>query len=232
MSDVWSDVATACPVMFCVRSTCCCASAADSAWLERMFADTAASIGAAALALAAPPPLIGSARSAFRSTLTRTLRRSLQQVAGVELAEGVRDVVEDVAHGAEKVASGVEHLPGERVERTDHVTQGVDHVAGRTVEDAHHVARSVYHGGAVDQVGHGAEHVAHGVEDLAGQRVQHPDEVPGGVGHIPGRTVEDTDDVARRVCDRRAVDEVVTVPTRWPAPSTTSPLASFSVPRM
>ena len=76
MSEVWSDVASADPVMVCVMIASCWASAVASEFSERMLTATEASIGAATLALAATAPLIGAARSASRSTFTSTLSRS------------------------------------------------------------------------------------------------------------------------------------------------------------
>ena len=54
----------------------CCETATASLPSEPTLAPTAASIGAATLALAATAPLIGAATSAFASTLTSTLSRS------------------------------------------------------------------------------------------------------------------------------------------------------------
>ena len=68
--DVWFPVALATPCSVCVITEFWSASAIEVAPGDRMFALTAASIGAAMFALAASAALIGAARSSARSRLT------------------------------------------------------------------------------------------------------------------------------------------------------------------
>ena len=133
---------------------------------------------------------------------------ALEQVAGVELAEAARDVIQHLADRADEVAGGVEHLPGERLERADHVAGGVDDVARGTVEGSDHVAGGVEDRGAVHEVGHAADHGAHRVQDLAGQGIERPDHVAGGVDHVAGHRIEDAEDLAVGPGDARTVHEV------------------------
>src|SRR3954471_7294707 len=75
MVEVWSETAVASPVMLWSMIAVWSATAIDSAPGDPMLADTAASIGAAALALAATAPSIGAARLRSPSRLTLTLSR-------------------------------------------------------------------------------------------------------------------------------------------------------------
>src|SRR5204863_5307374 len=70
MLDVWSVVAFATPCSVWTITESCDAVASDVESGERMFALTAASIGAAMFAFAASAALIGAARSSARSRLT------------------------------------------------------------------------------------------------------------------------------------------------------------------
>src|SRR3954452_1729742 len=72
MVDAWSEMAVALPSMLWSMIAVWSATAMDSAPGESMLADTAASIGAAALAFAATAPSMGAARLRlpFRLTLT------------------------------------------------------------------------------------------------------------------------------------------------------------------
>ena len=165
MSEVWSEVASAVPVIDWVMMASCWAIAVACESSERMLAATEASIGAATLALAATAPLIGAARSASRSTLTSTLSRSPFSRSPVSSCPTVSVTSSTMSpDGADDVARRVEDLAGERVEGADHVAGGVHDVAGRPVEGADDVAGRVEHGGAVDQVGDRAEHVPDRVE--------------------------------------------------------------------
>src|SRR5215211_3239336 len=70
ISDVWSVVAFAMPCSVCTITESCSADASEVEPGDRMFALTAASMGAAMFAFAASAALIGAARSSARSRLT------------------------------------------------------------------------------------------------------------------------------------------------------------------
>ena len=168
MSETCSDVATALPVMDWVMMASCCAIAVASELSERMLAATDASIGAATLALAATAPLIGAARSASRSTLTSTLSRSpfsRSPVLSPPMVSVTSSTISPTVPMTLPAASRTCPVSGSRVPIT--LPAEFDDVAGRAVEGADDVAGRVQHGGAVDQVGDGAEHVARRVQDIA-----------------------------------------------------------------
>src|SRR3954465_4526841 len=69
ISDVWSVVAFAMPCSVCTITESCWADASEVEPGDRMFALTAASMGAAMFAFAASAALMGAARSSARSRL-------------------------------------------------------------------------------------------------------------------------------------------------------------------